>query len=384
MNEKISVIICAAGKGERAGFGKNKLLAPLYGAPALWHTLKKFNKDFIHEVVVTSSETDFNEISALCKPFGYSVVLGGETRTQSVKNALNEITGDIVLIHDGARPFVTEELILKCIQSVQKFGSGVCALKSTDTVVSAAYGQICGTLDRNEIFRVQTPQGFLTEDIKRAYALAGDGSYTDDSAVYCEYICPARIVEGDENNVKLTYKSDYQQDMPQIPQTLNGDRVGFGVDAHTFCDGNGLMLGGVKVPFNKSFAAHSDGDVIIHALMDALLSAAGLKDIGHYFPTDDKNYDGADSKELLKKVIKILYDAGYAANNVSLTVQAERPRLSPFIDKMKKTLCSITGVNYDEMAIAAGTCEGLGFVGEGRGAVAYCAVTLRKLKNGKN
>lgn len=377
---KVSAIICAAGKGERAGFPKNKLLAPLYGAPALWHTLKKFDIDEIDEVVVTSSQTDLQEITALCKPFGYKVTVGGDTRTQSVKNALAAVTGDIVLIHDGARPFVSERLILDCIDSVNKFGSGVCALKVTDTIVNAAYGMICGTQDRNATFRVQTPQGFMTEDIRRAYSLSGDRVYTDDSAVYCEFISQARLIDGDENNIKLTFKRDYPSDMPQIQR---GGNVGLGVDVHAFCEGNELALGGVKIPFEKSFAAHSDGDVIIHALMDALLSAAGLNDIGHYFPVNDKKYDNADSKELLKIVVNKLYDAGYIANNVSITVQAERPRLSPYIDKMKETLCSITGVASEKIAIAAGTCEGLGFVGEGLGVAAYCAVTLRNFNDGK-
>ena len=142
-NYKVSAIICAAGKGERAGFDKNKLLAPLDGAPALWHTLKKFDIEDIDEVIVTAAKADLKAINALCKPFGYKVVTGGKTRTDSVKKALKEITGDIVLIHDGARPFVKKELILNCIESVKKYGSAVCAIKSTDTLVSSALGLFC-------------------------------------------------------------------------------------------------------------------------------------------------------------------------------------------------------------------------------------------------
>ena len=171
MNEKVSAVICAAGKGERAGLGKNKLLAPLYGAPALYHTLKKFNIKEIGEVIVTSSETDFKEISALCKPFGYKTVIGGKTRTESVKNALEAVTGDIVLIHDGARPFVEKQLILNCIDSVKKFGSAVAAVKFTDTAAISQYGEISDYTDRENLYRIQTPQGFLTEDIKRLTGL---------------------------------------------------------------------------------------------------------------------------------------------------------------------------------------------------------------------
>ena len=214
---KISAIICAAGSGQRAGFDKNKLLAPLYGAPALYYTLKAFAINEIDEVIVAASKKDLKEISALCAPFGYSVVRGGGTRTQSVKLALESVTGDVVLIHDGARPFVSKQIILKCIESVKKFGSGVCAVKATDTVVNVGYGEICDRPDRDGVYLVQTPQGFLTEDIKNAYALAGNKIYTDDSAVYGEFIGNPRISEGDPTNIKLTYKSDFSRGIPQSP-----------------------------------------------------------------------------------------------------------------------------------------------------------------------
>lgn len=379
MTHKISAVICAAGKGERAGFKKNKLLVPIQGAPALWHTLKKFDIKEIDEVVVTSSETDFKEISALCKPFGYKVVRGGNTRTESVKKALDAVTGDIVLIHDGARPFVKRELILKCIDDVLRFGSSVCAIKLTDTAVSAELGQIADTLDRESTYRVQTPQGFFSEDIRHAYLLAGNKQYTDDSAVYCEFIAPARLTTGDEDNIKLTYKSDYYRDMPQITDISGNARIGFGVDVHAFGEGNCVTLGGVKIPCDKGLIAHSDGDAVIHALMDALLSAAGLKDIGHYFPDTDEKYSGADSKELLKKVVEMLQTAGYMTGNASITVQAEVPRLSPYIDEMVGILSEICKVDPTCVSVSAGTSEKLGFVGEKLGIAAYAAVILKEI-----
>lgn len=375
-NYKISAIICAGGKGERAKLGKNKLLAPLDGAPALWHTLKKFDIEEIDEVIVASSKDGFKEIAALCKPFGYKTVTGGKTRTDSVKKALKAVTGDIVLIHDGARPFVKKELILNCIEAVKKYGSAVCAVKPADTLASCALSQICDTLDRDGVYRLQTPQGFMTEDIKQAYELAGDKIFTDDSTVYCEHIAQARIIDGDEENIKLTYEKDFTR---LAPLAFSGGRVGIGVDVHAFCDGDGIALGGVAIPFDKGFAAHSDGDVIIHALMDALLSAAGLEDIGHYFPTDDDNYANADSKRLLKTVIKTVSEKGYAPDNISITVQAERPKLAPYTDKMKQVLSEICGIGTDRIAISAGTAEKLGFVGEGLGVTAYCAVTLKEI-----
>ncbi len=371
---KVSAIICAAGKGERAGFTKNKLLAPLYGAPAIWHTLKKFDVEEIGEVVVAASKEDFEEISALCAPFGYRVVTGGKTRTETVKRALAAVTGEIVLIHDGARPFLSKKLILDCVDGVKKFGSAVCAVKLTDTAVCAHFGLVTDTLDRNATFRVQTPQGFMTEDIRRAYELAGDKVYTDDSAVYGEFIAPARLIGGEETNIKLTYKEDFNREIPLLAAC---GRTGFGVDVHAFGKKqNFLKLCGVEIPCDMGLIAHSDGDVALHAVMDACLAAAGLKDIGHYFPDKDPAFKGADSAKLLKKVVALIGEKGLKVGGLSVAIQAEKPQLAPFIDEMVLRLASLTGADREKISITAGTSEGLGFVGEGRGICVYCAATL--------
>ena len=374
---KISVIICAAGKGERAGFGRNKLLAPLFGAPALFHTLEKFNLPRIGEVIITSSKDDFKEISALASPFGYRVVLGGSTRTESVKNALSAVTGDIVLVHDGARPFVTKDIIFNCIESVKKYGSGICAIKSTDTTVCCEYGEIVQRFERDKLYRLQTPQGFFTEDLRLAYEKAGGETFTDDSAVYAKYIAKPVIFEGSESNIKLTFKEDFLREIPPMPSS--GSKVGFGVDTHAFGEGNFVTLAGVKIDCDKGLIAHSDGDVVAHAVMDALLSAAGLKDIGHYFPDTDEKYLGADSICLLTQVCKIIRERGYAPSNISITVQAEKPRLSPSIENMVQNVATACGISKENCAIAAGTCEGLGFVGKGLGITAYCTVLLKEI-----
>lgn len=375
---KVSVIICAAGKGERAGFEKNKLLAPLYGAPALWHTLKKFNIPEVDEVIVAASEVDFEEISALCKPFGFKVVKGGKTRTESVKNALEAVTGETVLIHDGARPFVSRELILRCIDGVKKFGSAVAAIRLTDTAVCAHLGYVTDRLDREATFRVQTPQGFLTEDIRRAYELAGDKTYTDDSAVYGEFISPARIIDGEEDNIKLTFKSDFMRELP-LPAAVSG-LTGFGVDVHAFGKKqNFVTLCGVEIPCDTGLIAHSDGDVALHAVMDAILSAAGLKDIGHYFPDSDPAFKGADSAKLFAKVIALVGEKGLKVNNLAVTVQAEKPRLSTYIDNMVARLAELTGTGKEKISVTAGTSEGLGFVGEGCGICVYAVATLKEV-----
>lgn len=375
MTNKVTAIICAAGKGERAGFDRNKLLVPLHGAPALYHTLKKFNMPEIGEIIVTSSKEDFEEISAIASAFGAKVAVGGQTRTESVKNALSAATGEIVLIHDGARPYLSQKLIRNCIDGVIKNRSAVCAVKATDTVVlESGNGQ--NRPDRNTVCLIQTPQGFFTEDIKKAYALAGENTYTDDSAVYGQFIAPPHLIDGEAENKKLTYKSDFTS---SLPFQCSGDKVGFGVDTHAFGVGKFVTLGGVKIECDSRLIAHSDGDVLVHSVMDAILSAAGLKDIGHYFPDTDEKYSGADSMKLLAEVLKLVSGKGYAVSNVSVSVQAEKPKLAKHIEKIKENLSKVLKISTDDIAVAAGTCEGLGFVGEGLGITAYCIAVLTNI-----
>ena len=245
---KISVIICAAGKGERTGFAKNKLLVPFNGANALYYTLcgvQSFSKkcaesgiDKVTDVIVTASEEDFEEIEALCAQYGYKTVLGGATRSASVANALREVTGEITLIQDGARPYTTAEQYAACVECVKQYRSAVVALPATDTTVIAKDGYTDNIPARNAVYRVQTPQGFYTQEIRRAYALAADDGdiYTDDGTVYSRYISPARICPcGTESNRKLTFKEDFITAATNgTTIRVNGCKVGVGVDVHAF------------------------------------------------------------------------------------------------------------------------------------------------------
>lgn len=384
---KISVIICAAGKGERAGFNRNKLLAPLFGAPVIYHTVSAVSKlapllkdggDELSDIVVTASPLDMAEITAICAPFGAVICGGGATRTASVYNALKHVKGDIVLIQDGARPFTSLQQYSGCIECVKEYKSAVVAMPSTDTVYLAKDNWAAHIPQRSEVFAVQTPQGFFTADIKAAYekAVKSGEVFTDDGSVYSRYIAPARVCPcGSAENRKLTYKKDFQT-VAEI--NAHGDfKAGMGIDVHAFGKPQDFVtLCGVKVPCDCGLIAHSDGDAAIHAIMDAILSAAGLRDIGKYFPDTDPKYKDADSAELLKNVVALVGGRGLKVVGVSVTVQAEKPRLSPYIEEMRKRISELTGANAENVAIAAGTCEGLGFVGEKRGVCAYCVATL--------
>ena len=374
MNYKVCAIICAAGKGNRAGFDKNKLLVPFGGEEncVLQKTLQAFDLPAIDEIVVTSSKEDFAEISKLCLAYPKAkTVLGGASRSESVYNALKETEADIVLIHDGARPFVTQEIIEGCIHSVKAFGSGICAIPCSDTIAESKDGKILSVPDRNVLKQIQTPQGFFRENILFAYerAMEKGKTYTDDSSIFADYCGFPRLCVGSVNNKKLTYAEDFKTSFA---------RCGFGIDTHAFGKKQDyILLAGVKIPSDSGLIAHSDGDVLIHALMDALLSAAGLKDIGHYFPDTDERYKNADSTKMLKEVLSLVEKKGYAVNNVSIAIQAEKPRLSKYIDGMKNSLASILRLDPTAIGISAGTNEGLGYVGEGKGITVNAYVLLK-------
>ena len=363
MTPTIGVIVCAAGKGTRAGFEKNKLLIPFEGSTVLEKTLSAFNYPAIDEIIVTSSERDFAEISLLCEKMeNAKVVLGGETRTQSVYNALKVATADIVLIHDGARPFVTRKVIEGCIACVQENGSGICAVECRDTVAVVADGKIITVPNRKNLRQIQTPQGFYREKILSAYEMAmqdNSSSFTDDSSVFARYCEEPCVCEGDSNNVKITYAEDF---------TNNVARCGFGIDTHAFGKAQDyIVLAGVKIPSDSGLIAHSDGDVLVHAVMDALLSAAGLKDIGHYFPDTDEKWKGASSMLMLGQVVSLIEKEGYGVKNISVAIQAEKPRMKKYIDEMKNALAKALKIDETAVGISAGTNEGLGYVGEGKG-----------------
>ncbi len=392
---KISVIICAAGKGERTGFERNKLLYPFYGANALYYTVKRVKafsfylqqntNDVLTEIIVTSSPADLAEINAVCAPFGCKVVLGGSTRTESVYNALKEVTGEIVLIHDGARPYATVEQFAQCLECAKQYGSAVTAMSATDTIAVVKDGWIANIPDRTALFSVQTPQGFEAEGLKTAYekAIESGETFTDDGSVYSRYVSPARICNcGSAANKKLTFKQDFDSvsDGALLLEKFHFDngKIGFGVDVHSFGkSADYVMLCGVKVPCDEGLIAHSDGDVALHAVMDAFLSAAGLKDIGCYFPDNDKAYENADSAKLLEKVVALVAERGLKPASLAIAIQAEKPRIAKYTDDMKARLSSLTGVNMSEISITAGTCEGLGFVGEKLGICVYCAAVLK-------
>ena len=369
-NLKIAVIVLCAGRGERMGLPYNKLLYSLGGETIVEMTVRTFSEtDLFSQIICTASNKDLDAIDNIVLTYKAEVYVGGETRTDSVRRALKEVDKDtdVVLVHDGARPFVSRELIEDAIECATIYGSGIPALPMTDAVKVVRGGVIVEELNRDELYRVQTPQAFRYNEIMDAYSRI-PGCYADDSEVYRLAGYSPHIFHGADVNRKITTFSD-------VSNIHSSYKVGYGYDVHKLVHGRDLVLGGVYVPYEKGLLGHSDADVLVHAIMDALLSASGMPDIGVLFPDTDAKYEGISSLILLARVAEILKEKKMKILSISAVIMAERPKMANHIPHMINCLSRSLGVSKETINISATTTEKLGIVGEGKG-IASCACAL--------
>lgn len=372
---KTTAILACAGIGKRVGLKKNKILYNLDNDSVLLRSVENFYiNNNIDKIIVSANAVDFEEVKEICSPFkNCKVITGGQTRTDTIKIALSNCDDDcdIVLIHDGARPFVSQKIINDCVESVKKFGSGICATPSTDTLIEADDDEIKNCIPREKIYSLQTPQGFIFKDIVYAYDMIKcNDVFTDDSSVFAKYVKPPHFFIGEKENIKITYEKDLEN---------NNLFVGVGVDTHAFgSDKDYIILGGEKIPHTTGIIAHSDGDVLIHAIMDAMLSASGLNDIGFYFPDTDQKFKDISSVVLLQEVTKLINDKNMFVKNVSCAIVTEKPKLKDYITKMKQNLSEVLNIEPCHIGITAGTNEKLGYIGRGEGITVNCIATLYK------
>ena len=377
-------VIVAAGRGSRAGLGVNKVFHPVNGRSVLGRCLDAFQRcgRFDGAVVVLSPEDEarFAALQALEGPFPIvrGTAQGGETRRDSVCNGLLALPEDtqIVAIHDAARPFVSDGIIDATLDSARKHGSGVISTPVVDTVKQiGADGRVI-SLDRDALRAVQTPQSFKYRAILEAHLRARDEqlAVTDDAKLFEHYYGDVTLVTTDDatENIKLTTKTDFEAlEKPLMPDV----RVGQGYDAHRLIEGRSLVLCGVEIPFERGLDGHSDADVAVHALMDALLGSLALGDIGRHFPDNDPAYKDADSMKLLEAVMAMIKDRGYRVGNADVTIVAQRPKLAAYMGQMRTNLAKGLGIDEDRVNVKATTTERMGFEGEELGISAQ-AVTL--------
>ena len=369
-------IIAAAGRSTRAA-GLDKNFELLGGIPVLRRTLLAFDRaPSVGKLVVVTRPDRLEDVRGLLEGLRVpaAAVAGGEDRQSSVRRGLAEAEGfEYAAIHDGARPFVTPELIERVIEAAREHGAAVPALPVTDTVKRAEGNRVAETVDRAPLRAAQTPQVFRLSLYRRACRGAEEGA-TDDSQLVERLGEEVFLVEGDPRNIKLTTAEDF--DAARL--RLEPPRVGFGFDAHRLTEGRPLVLGGVRIPWERGLLGHSDADAAVHALMDAMLGAAALGDIGSHFPDSDPRYLGADSVGLLRETAELLAQAGYAVGNADLTVTAQAPKLAPYIPQMRRRIAEAIGLPETAVSVKATTTERMGFEGRGEGISASAVVLLHR------
>lgn len=373
---KIAAILVAAGRGTRAGAGTPKQWRKLAGKRVADWTVAAFatHPDVAHVLVVTHAEDD-----AEADSLGVPYVHGGATRDASVRAGLNALEGlDIthVLIHDVARAGVSQTIISNVISALSTAQGAAPALPVTDALWRGIDGAVAGTQDRSDLFRAQTPQGFHFNEIREAHANHTGGALDDVEVARAAGLRVA-IVDGDEANLKITTPTDFAR-MERILRGNMDIRLGNGFDVHAFTDGDHVTLCGVAIPHTRALKGHSDADVGMHAVTDAIYGALAEGDIGRHFPPSDMQWKGADSAIFLEHAVNLASHKGYAISNVDCTLICERPKIGPHAAAMMDRMAHIMGLRPDQVSVKATTSEQLGFTGREEGIAAIATATLVK------
>ena len=374
----VTAIVVAAGASRRMGFDKLSYRLPdgrtvletscaaLAAHPAITQLV----------LVCGGNRAACEAIAAAC-PKPCAVVQGGAPRAASVRNGLAAATGELVAIHDAARPFVSESVITAALTAAAETGAAAPAVPVKDTVkVADPSGRVLDTPDRATLYAVQTPQCFRRALYTRALAaVTGEKArlVTDDCSLFELTGRPVQLTQGDYANLKITTR----EDLPRPAQRKETEmRIGHGYDVHRLVEQRKLILGGVEIPFEKGLLGHSDADVLTHAVMDAVLGAAALGDIGQHFPDNDPEYAGADSLKLACRVAQILKEHGWRIENIDATLLCQRPKLAPHIPAMRTNLAAAFGLPVEAVSVKATTEEHLGFTGEGLGIAAHAVALI--------
>jgi 2-C-methyl-D-erythritol 4-phosphate cytidylyltransferase/2-C-methyl-D-erythritol 2,4-cyclodiphosphate synthase len=393
---RIAALIVAAGRGTRASSGapgEPKQYLSLGGAPVIARTIGAFaGHRRIDHILVVIHPDDADLYATAVRPFPGRLlppVEGGASRQESVCAGLEALAEaapdlDLVLIHDAARPFVDEALIDRVIDGLSNHTGALPCLPVTDTLKRAREGRVTATVDRTELWRAQTPQGFKFEAIlaaHRAAAEQGEDDVSDDAGIAERFGLEMALVEGAETNEKLTSAEDLAMADERLRAQSAGPsmqtRVGTGYDVHACAPGDAVILCGVSIPHHKKLVGHSDADVGLHALTDALLGAIAEGDIGVHFPPSDERWRGAASELFLKDAALKVTARGGEIVHVDVTLLCESPRIGPYREAMRARMAEMLGLDLDQVSVKATTNEGLGFIGRGEGIAAMATATVR-------
>jgi 2-C-methyl-D-erythritol 4-phosphate cytidylyltransferase/2-C-methyl-D-erythritol 2,4-cyclodiphosphate synthase len=392
-----SAIITAAGSGLRFGLNIPKQLCPLMGGSILSRVVKVFlSHPSIAEIVLVvpkgQKEGFFSHLSSFLNMDELiTLVEGGESRGESVLNGLKAISSEYVLVHDGARPLISPNDISRVLDAATIYGAAILATKLTDTLKRENQGFILETIPRDGLYLAKTPQAFRRELLEEAFAKGSPMSATDEASLVEKLGHKVKVLEGDPENIKITYPSDLDHAKSILLRRGESDpsatvlkdsqeslSVGSGWDFHRFAPGRDLYLGCVFFEGETGLMGHSDADVLSHALIDALLGASGLGDIGEYFPDSSSEFQGASGERLLGHTLGLITPA-YKIVNVDLTLIGERPKIAPRRLEIREKLSSVLGINLSQINLKGKTTEGMGFLGRGEGLGASAVVLLKRL-----
>ena len=392
MTPAVAALIVAAGRGLRAGAEAPKQYRRLGGLPVLCRTLEPFlAEERIGTVLVVIGAGDaaryddaINHLPEATRARLTAPIEGGKTRQDSVRAGLEALAAagfaGSVLVHDAARPFVSSALIERVLAASAEYTATIPALAVTDTVKRVdASGLIEETLPREQLVSVQTPQAFAFQPLlaaHRAAHAAGAGGFTDDSAIMEWAGHRVATFAGDPMNLKLTYPGDFELAEQCLARPFV-TRTGTGYDVHAFTEGDHVWLGGIRIPHSRGVTAHSDGDVALHALTDAVLGALADGDIGSHFPPSDPQWLGASSDRFLAFAAERVRQRGGRIDHLDLTIVCEGPKVGPHRDAIRARIAEIAGLRLDQVGTKATTSERLGFTGRGEGLAALATATIR-------
>ena len=375
-------LIVAAGKGTRTGLNTPKQYIEIAGKTILYRTVDAFlAHPGIDHICVVIGEDDMAQYEAAVAGLDLlPPVFGGATRQESVRSGLESLTEfspDFVLIHDAARPFISEEVISRCLAKLQQAAAVLPALAITDSLKSIEGERITGALNRDKIVAAQTPQAFAFAPILAAHRTFAGENLTDDTALAERAGIEVVMAQGDPANFKITTPADIEKARAMVTKTLTDVRTGLGFDVHAFEAGESVWLGGVNIPYSKRLKGHSDADVALHALTDALLGAIGEGDIGTHFPPSDSKWKGAPSDLFLRHAAVLIGEKGGIISHVDLTTICEAPRIGPHRAAMQDRIAEILRIDAERVSIKGTTTEKLGFTGRGEGIAAQAVATVR-------
>ena len=377
----VTALIVAAGKGERMGGGLPKQYRLLGGRPVIRRAVEALSAHRAVNsvrVVIGQGQQELAAAALAGLDIG-GLIQGGEQRADSVRAGLDAISGDAVLVHDAVRPFCPPVVIDRLIARLELHDGAAPVLPVSDTLARGA-SEIEQPIDRSGLVRVQTPQAFRLDALRQAYAQWQGETPTDETTVARAAGLRIAAVEGDPLLEKITTSSDWGRAEAMLMSRLI-PRTGFGFDVHAF-EGNGpIILGGIAVPHSRGLAGHSDADVVLHAITDALLGAAVLGDIGEHFPPSDPRWEGASSDRFLAHAAKLVRSADGIIDHIDCTVICEAPKIGPVRDAMRLRIAEIADLDPSQVSIKATTTDGLGFTGRGEGIAAQAVANIRMEKD---